>query len=317
MKLRILRFISVIFAALIALSTATRADELIDLVAAIAPFVDVDGSLDSISVDSLDMDRIYRAMLAGQKHKDIVVFEGVYRAMKRQRAKEFLGETDKEIFQPDYEELFDLWSPGFESRDFYRPVPGKITSYVGWRPQFHRMHHGVDMSLCVGDTVRAAVSGTVETIAYDRDGYGNYVVMSHPGGMETIYGHLLYALVTEGEFIYSGQPLAIGGNTGNSTGPHLHFEVRIDNLPVDPTLVFDFFGTDRYITDAAEPVRNKMPVYTHQAKSLAKESTYIVRYGDTLQSIARQAGISVMRLCQLNMLQESSPLEIGRMLKIR
>ena len=130
MKLRLLRFILVIFAALIASSTATRADELSDLVAAIAAFADVGGSPDSISVDSLDMDMIYRAMLAGQKHKDIVVFDGVYRAMKRQRAKEFLGETDKEIFQPDYEDSFDLWSLAWERRDFYTPVTGLSSIHI-------------------------------------------------------------------------------------------------------------------------------------------------------------------------------------------
>lgn len=315
--MKIVRFISVIIAVIVASSAATRADELSDLVAAIVALSDTD----SIGAESLNIDRIYLEAKLAQKSKagairDIVMFDGLYRAMQRQRAQEIFSEAGNAVFQPEYEGGSPSQFVGLERRDFYRPVPGKITSYVGWRPQFHRMHHGVDMSISVGDTVRAAVSGTVERIAYDKDGYGNYVVMSHPEGMETIYGHLLYSLVPEGEFVFAGQPLAIGGNTGNSTGPHLHFEVRIAGVAVDPMLVFDFYGTDRYLA-AGESTVNKAPVYTHQAKSLAKESTYIVRYGDTLQSIARQAGISVMKLCQLNMLQESSPLEIGRMLKIR
>ncbi|MDE6559981.1 MAG: LysM peptidoglycan-binding domain-containing protein, partial [Muribaculaceae bacterium] len=61
----------------------------------------------------------------------------------------------------------------------------------------------------------------------------------------------------------------------------------------------------------------KGPTYSHQSKSLEREDTYVVRYGDTLESVARQAGISVMRLCQLNMLNESAPLPIGRMLKLK
>ena len=168
--------------------------------------------------------------------------------------------------------------------------------------------------------MRAAVSGTVERISYDHDGYGHYVVVSHPDGMETLYGHLQYALVGQGQFIHSGQPLGIGGNTGNSTGPHLHFETRLGGVAVDPTLIFDFYGTVRYLaeeTQTSAETAPKAPTYTHQSKSLKKETTYIVRVGDTPQSIARQAGISVMRLCQLNMLNQNDALPIGRMLKLR
>lgn len=205
--------------------------------------------------------------------------------------------------------------------DFFRPVPGPITSRFGWRPLFHRVHHGVDLALMVGDTVRCAVSGTVEHIAYDHDGYGHYVLLSHPDGMETLYGHLQYPLVAQGEMIYAGQPVGIGGDTGNSTGPHLHFEARLSGVAVDPLLLFDFYGVNRYLyaTEETSPEVStpKVPTYTHQQKSLKEESTYIVRAGDTPESVARQAGISVMRLLQLNMLSATEPLPLGRMLKLK
>ncbi|MDE6379126.1 MAG: peptidoglycan DD-metalloendopeptidase family protein, partial [Muribaculaceae bacterium] len=206
------------------------------------------------------------------------------------------------------------------SQPFYRPVPGPITSRFGWRPAFQRVHHGVDLALQVGDTVRAAISGTVTLISYDHSGYGHYVVLTHPDGMETLYGHLHFPLVAQGQFIYSGQPVGIGGNTGNSTGPHLHFEARLGGIAVDPLILFDFYGIGEYLfaeetaVTAAPP---KAPAYTHQQKSLRHEATYIVRYGDTMESVARQAGISVMRLCQLNMLNSSDALPVGRMLKLR
>ncbi|MDE5813131.1 MAG: peptidoglycan DD-metalloendopeptidase family protein, partial [Muribaculaceae bacterium] len=180
-------------------------------------------------------------------------------------------------------------------------------------------HHGVDLALQIGDTVRAAVSGTVDLISYDHDGYGHYVKMNHTDGMETIYGHLQYPLVAQGQFIYAGQPVGIGGNTGNSTGPHLHFEARLNGIAVDPLILFDFYGINQYLysTESLREERPKTPTFTHQQKSLKQESTYIVRVGDTVESIARQAGISAMRLCQLNMLNSSEPLPIGRMLKLK
>lgn len=321
MKSNILRFVTIVLAAVAASSFSIKADELSDLLAAIANFQDSTETYTDIDriITYLYPDSVNIGEQNPQKRIiDVAILDGVYNAMRLQRKHEMLSEGS--IFPYEYGQPWvgQFTTFEFERRSFYRPVPGKITSYVGWRPQFNRMHHGVDMSLCIGDTVRAAVSGTVEKISYDHDGYGHYVVMEHHDGMETIYGHIQYALVCEGEFVYAGQPLAIGGNSGNSTGPHLHFEVRLDNVPIDPTLIFDFFGTDRLITyDAPKQSGGQEPVYSHQSKSLKRVSTYIVRYGDTLQSIARQAGISVMRLCQLNMLQESSPLEIGRMLKIR
>lgn len=209
----------------------------------------------------------------------------------------------------------------FNLMEFFRPVPGPITSRFGWRPLFQRVHHGVDIALQVGDTVRCAVSGTVEHIAYDHDGYGHYVLLSHPDGMETLYGHLLYPLVAQGEMIYAGQPVGIGGDTGNSTGPHLHFEARLGGVAVDPLLLFDFYGINRYLYATEETFSEgssrKAPTYTHQQTSLKEESTYIVRAGDTPESVARQAGISVMRLLQLNMLSATEPLPLGRMLKLK
>lgn len=295
-----------------AATSATRADELSELVAAVAA-----------SVDTIFIPHDARSLhfngkpkyKASPKGKDISVsfLDGILKSMNRQILLE--NRLDDEYADNDF------FRPTLGRQDFFRPVAGIITSRFGWRPQFQRIHHGVDLRLNIGDTVRAAISGIVEKISYDADGYGHYVVMSHPDDMKTVYGHLQYALVSQGQYVYSGQPLAIGGNTGNSTGPHLHFETRLGGIAVDPTLLFDFYGNGYWYENneqkAQRNVEKQTPVYTHQSKSLKKEATYIVRYGDTLKSVARQAGISVMRLCQLNMLNDSDPLPVGRMLKLR
>ena len=304
-------------AIIIASTSATRADELSELVAAVTASAEKPSASHDAMTSKFSLKNRY---VPKQKNLDLSVdmLDGILKSMNRQILQERRrddGEYDEYLYN-------EYLRPTLGRADFFRPVTGIITSKFGWRPQFQRVHHGVDLSLNVGDTVRAALSGTIERISFDPNGYGHYVVMSHPDGMETIYGHLQYALVSQGQFIYAGQPLAIGGNTGNSPGPHLHFEARVGGVAVDPTILFDFYGNGRYLYDYERQASSitttpKGPSYSHQQKSLKREDTYVVRYGDTLESVARQAGMSVMRLCQLNMLSESAPLPIGRMLKLK
>lgn len=130
--------------------------------------------------------------------------------------------------------------PEYNPDDFYRPVWGKITSTFGYRSSFKRMHKGIDLALNIGDTVRAALPGVVARVGYDPGGYGHYVVALHNNGMETRYAHLQCAILSTGDRIDAGTPLGLGGNTGNSTGPHLHFEIRYRGTAVDPSTIFDF-----------------------------------------------------------------------------
>ena len=311
-------FIFIILPVIIAGSSATRADEMSELVAAVAASVHKEQIAKDIAPGFSDEAKPRYIPKPKDVDLDLAILDGIISSIKREN----FMKMRRELFDEEEDYLGGMKEeflyPTLGRADFFRPVPGIITSHFGWRPKFQRMHHGVDLSLNVGDTVRTAISGTVVHISYDADGYGHYVVVSHPDGMETVYGHLSYALVSQGQFVYAGQPLAIGGNTGNSTGPHLHFETRMGGVAVDPTLLFDFYGNYRYYADVAEetPISRK-PTYSHQSKSLKKAETYIVRYGDTMESIARQAGISVIRLCQLNMLNDAEPLVIGRMLKLK
>ncbi len=122
-------------------------------------------------------------------------------------------------------------------RRFRFPADGPITSPFGERmhPIFHtmRMHTGIDIGAGYGSPVRAGGDGVV-VIAGPASGYGNAIVVDHGGGIATLYGHLSRFGVRQGQRVTAGQTIGAVGNTGNSTGPHLHFEVRVQGVPVDP-----------------------------------------------------------------------------------
>ncbi|MBV8639718.1 MAG: peptidoglycan DD-metalloendopeptidase family protein [Candidatus Eremiobacteraeota bacterium] len=124
-------------------------------------------------------------------------------------------------------------SPG----TFAWPVSGTITSPFGWRsnpfggsPEFHQ---GLDIAAPTGTTVTATASGTV-ILAQWYGGYGNYILIDHGGGFSSGYGHLSAIYVSVGQKVQKGQAIGAVGSTGQSTGPHLHFEIRINGKPVDP-----------------------------------------------------------------------------------
>jgi murein DD-endopeptidase MepM/ murein hydrolase activator NlpD len=114
---------------------------------------------------------------------------------------------------------------------FIWPVHGVLTSGFGWR--WGRMHEGVDLAVANGTPVVAAASGTV-IVAGWMGGYGNLVVVDHGGGIATAYGHNTTVTVSVGQHVAQGQLISYSGSTGHSTGPHVHFEVRINGSPVDP-----------------------------------------------------------------------------------
>ena len=211
--------------------------------------------------------------------------------------------------------------PPMSGLAYYNPSWGRITSGYGYRAQFKRMHKGIDIAMSVGDTVRVALPGVVEKVTYEARGYGHYIVVRHDDGIETRYAHLSSPLVGVGQRVEANEPIALSGNTGNSTGPHLHFETRYQGAAVDPASVFDFTGNPQavyYDSPRINPTPATMATgFNGSKKSLVTKSTYVVRDGDTPRKIASRAGISVLRLCQLNFITENQKLEPGTMLKLR
>jgi murein DD-endopeptidase MepM/ murein hydrolase activator NlpD len=97
-------------------------------------------------------------------------------------------------------------------------------------------HPGIDVAVPAGTPIRASGGGTVEAAGADTD-YGLFVLLRHPGGFQTMYGHASRLVVREGDTVTAGQVIALSGNTGRSTAPHLHFEVRRDGRSLDPLTV--------------------------------------------------------------------------------
>lgn len=130
-------------------------------------------------------------------------------------------------------------------RGFAMPTPSRVvTSNYGYRASFGRMHKGIDVKVYIGDTIVSAFDGKVRVVDYEGKGYGNYVVIRHSNGLETIYGHLSKHLCRVGDVVKAGQPIGLGGNTGRSTGSHLHFETRLLGEAINPALLFDFVHQD-------------------------------------------------------------------------
>lgn len=127
----------------------------------------------------------------------------------------------------------------FDVSSYVHPTEGTISSRFGYRPRFRRMHYGLDIATKTGTPVLAAFDGVVRVCKYER-GYGYHVVIRHDNGLETIYGHLSKFKCKPNDRVKAGDEIALSGNTGRSTGPHLHFETRYMGMKINPEMIIDF-----------------------------------------------------------------------------
>ena len=195
---------------------------------------------------------------------------------------------------------------------FRLPAPGYVTSPYGWRR--NRMHKGTDIKVQVGDSIRAAWGGQIRIVGWDPRGYGYFVVMRHDNGLETVYGHLSRPLVDEYEQVPAGYVIGLGGNTGRSTGSHLHLEFRYLGEALDPATVIDF--SNGQLKQADEYVIGIKAMKQKRAEQAAMK-WHKVRQGDTLSGIAKKYGTSVKALCRLNNIKETKILQIGQKIRVR
>lgn len=230
-------------------------------------------------------------------------------------------------------------------RGFHMPTENRlVTSHFGYRKTFHRNHYGTDIKVYVGDTIRAAFSGKIRVVAYEGKGYGRYVIIRHSNGLETLYGHMSKQLVKEDQMVRAGDPIGLGGNTGRSTGAHLHFETRFLGKFIDPEKMFNFEMQDvkgdcylfrangncvlmngntvLAVNETEEVAENKEEEsrnFQQQkiAVQKAKPRTHIhkVQKGESLSSIAKKYKTSVSELCRLNGITQKSTLRVGQILK--
>ena len=193
----------------------------------------------------------------------------------------------------------------------------KITSKFG--PRRRRMHNGIDVKVYIGDTIRAAFSGKVRMVKYERRGYGKYVVIRHENGLETIYGHLSKQMVNEDQYVEAGEVIGLGGNTGRSTGSHLHFETRFLGQAINPALLFDFekqdIVTDTYLFQKGNNRYRRNNAKAGVVATSGDVQYYKVRKGDSLSRISQKTGVSIDRLCKLNGITRRTTLRINQVLK--
>ena len=242
--------------------------------------------------------------------------------------------TEREQMESPAAQLYEDWNNQYAH---------KATSNFGAR--WGRTHKGLDIKVYIGDTIRAAFSGKVRIVRYEGRGYGKYIVIRHNNGLETIYGHLSKQIVTENQIVRAGDPIGLGGNTGRSTGSHLHFETRLCGVALNPALFFDFrnqdvtgnfytFKKETYDDDSrlATAERGKVgnggytrdlvqggtPGHSKSANfnSSNEEILYHkVKKGETLYSIAEQRGVSVEMICRLNHITNRSKVRPGQILR--
>ena len=179
----------------------------------------------------------------------------------------------------------------------------------------HRLHRGVDMHLHVGDSVVAAYPGKVVVSKYNRRGYGNYVMIEHANGTRTLYGHLQKRLVEVGATVEGGQLIGLGGNTGRSSGPHLHFEIRYGEVNIDPATVFNIQEGTLQPNADHYPLGPAIDSHNAIQAELSKHRFHRVRPGDTLGKIAQMYGTTIEKLCKLNNITRTTFLRIGQNLQ--
>ncbi len=192
---------------------------------------------------------------------------------------------------------------------YCHPNRNVVTSDFGFRRGW-RFHYGIDTRLKVGDSICSSFDGMVRIVKRGK-AYGNYVVIRHFNGLETVYAHLSKTLVKVNQIVRAGEIIALGGNTGRSTGPHLHYEVRYLGQPIPPREIIDHenYAVKYKVLDLC--AANQFAY----AKDLEKVRYYTVRSGDTLYGISLKTGVSMTKLCELNKIKKSSVLRIGQKLR--
>lgn len=297
--------------AIILFSTTSIAVSAQDLLAAQAPIDRKLKAVDSVSLQHL-LEREARGDDASQLYSD----------WNNQYAHCYGSEAVPDSFRIDL-------------RGFAMPTPSRlVTSKFGYRRSFRRVHKGIDVKVYTGDTIYAAFDGRVRVAKYDAGGYGYYLLLRHPNGLETIYGHLSKQLVGVDDEVRAGQPIGLGGNTGRSFGSHLHFETRLLGEAIDPALLFDFAAQDvtgdfytfrktenRNYTASTIPSHDEPA--TNGGRSSKKKSSastsgqhyYKVKRGESLSVISGKIHVSVDELCRINRIKKTSTIRPGQILR--
>ncbi len=191
-------------------------------------------------------------------------------------------------------------------RIFTMPAYGKL--FRG----FMYTHKGLDIKLNKGDSIRAAFDGVVRYARYNRGGFGYLIILRHYNGLETYYAHLSKMSVKVNQVVKSGDLIGLGGSTGRSRGPHLHFEVRYKDVPVDPLRMIDY--------DNQKLISNNFPITQkvfYPNDHVENAIVVKIKSGDTLGKLAKKYRTSVKEICAMNKIKPNTTLRVGRMIRVK
>lgn len=216
---------------------------------------------------------------------------------------------------------------------YHCPYRGAVHPRGKYGPRRRRQHQGVDLPLKAGDPVYATFCGRVRISQYNKGGYGNLVIIRHDNGLETYYGHLSERMVEPGQWVEAGQIIGLGGSTGRSTGPHLHFETRYYGQSFDPERLIDFKNgllcRETFLlkksffsihSNAGQDFDDELANEEEDRKEAAEKAAmkyHRIVSGDTLGALALKYGTRVSTICKLNGITENTVLRIGRKLRVR
>ena len=187
---------------------------------------------ETITQENDQLDQTYRATLQAGSEGEAVVTAEIQTVDGQEHGRTILERT---VLSEATDEIIEVGTRnvGIGTGEFTLPVYGyTFTSGFKWR--WGKLHSGVDLAVAEGTPVYAADNGKVIVAEDSGNGYGNYIILDHQNGLKTLYGHNSTLLVSVGDIVAKGDKIALSGNTGNSTGPHLHFEVHVGDEKVDP-----------------------------------------------------------------------------------
>lgn len=193
-----------------------------------------------------------------------------------------------------------------QDRMFMLPIYGRL--FRG----FNYVHKGLDIGLKKGDSVRAAFDGVVRYAKYNRGGFGNLIIIRHYNGLETYYAHLSRIKIQVNQVIRAGDIIGMGGSTGRSRAPHLHFEVRYKDIPIDPLKILDF-DRQRLLSDTLTITKKIFYPSDYDGQAVY----YKIKSGDTLGKVAKKYHTSIKALCAMNKIKPTTNLKIGRPVRVK
>lgn len=218
-------------------------------------------------------------------------------------------------------------------KSYHCPYQGTIHPRGKYGPRRRRVHQGVDLPLKMGDPIYATFCGRVRISQDTRTGYGKLIILRHDNGLETYYGHLSERMVEPDQWVEAGQIIGLGGSTGRSTGPHLHFEVRYYGQSFDPERLIDFpkglLCRETFLlkksffspySKAEQDFEDELANEEEDKKETAAKAAmqyHRIRSGDTLGALAGKYGTTVSKICNLNGIKSTTILRLGRTLRVR